>query len=104
MIGRLQLPNRRQHEIVEFELGGVWFVAGVGRFDDGSLAEIFFHAAGKPGSSSERFAADCAVLGSLALQHGASVSVLRHSLVKLRDGSGAGPVGRLLDLIERADE
>jgi hypothetical protein len=100
MSDRQRLPNRRQHETIEFELEGMAIVAGIGRFADGRLAEVFFHSAGKPGSTGERFAADAAVLVSLALQRGATVSEIRHSLVKLHDGSGAGPVGRLLDLIE----
>jgi hypothetical protein len=100
MSPRRRLPNRRQHETVAFELDGMTVVASVGRFEDGAPAEVFFHSVGKPGCTAERFAADAAVLVSLALQHGASVSEVRHSLVKLRDGQGAGPVGRLLDLLD----
>jgi len=75
------------------------FVAGTRRFQDGRLAEVFFLKAGHPGSAVETFSRDAAVVLSIALQHGASVKEIRHSLVKLRDGSGAGAVGALLDLV-----
>ena len=100
MNDREKLPNRRRHQNLYFDLDGVKFTAGISRYADGRLAEVFFHAAGKPGSAVERFAQDCAVAASLALQRGATVGELRHSLVKLSDGRGAGPLGRLLDLID----
>jgi hypothetical protein len=41
-------------------------------------------------------------LASLALQRGATVADLRHSLTRLNSGRAAGPIGRLLELV--ADE
>ncbi len=99
MSARRRLPDRRTHEIVEFDHGGVRFVAGVGRFADGRLAEIFVNG-GKAGCEAENAARDAGILASIALQHGATVQELRHSLVRLSNGQGAGPVGQLLDLID----
>lgn len=95
---RRRLPNRRPHEIIEFTLDGVNYVGGVARFADGALAELFFHSAGKPGSTAERLAHDAAVAASLALQNGVTADQLRHSLVKLSDGTAAGPLGVILAL------
>jgi hypothetical protein len=41
---RRRLPNRRPHEALDFEFDGIRYTAGIGRFDDGALAEIFFAA------------------------------------------------------------
>ncbi len=98
MTGRRTLPNRRSHEIFEFEHAGIGYVAGVGRFGDGSLAEIFIDAA-KPGSHSEIAARDAAVVCSIALQFGVPVEVIRHAVTRIANGEAAGPLGRALDEI-----
>jgi hypothetical protein len=82
-----------------FDLGGVEYRSQVSRFADGRLAEIFLDG-GKVGSSAQIAAHDAAVAASLALQHGCEVKTLRHALLKLANGKGAGPVGVLLDEIE----
>ena len=43
-VQRERLLNRRLHEVVQFEHGGFPYVAGIGRFDDGRLAEVFLNA------------------------------------------------------------
>lgn len=98
MTARRTLPNRREHELNAFEHCGIRYVVGIGRFPDGSLAEIFLDC-DRRGSAAETGARDCAVLASLCLQHGVSEETIRHSLVKLADGTGAGPLGKALDLI-----
>jgi hypothetical protein len=47
---RERLLNRRLHEVVQFEHGGFTYVAGIGRFHDGGLAELFLTAAKTPAS------------------------------------------------------
>jgi ribonucleoside-diphosphate reductase alpha chain len=71
---------------------------GVGKFVNGDIAEIFLDCE-KRGSAAETAARNCAVLASIALQRGVSVETIRHALVKLADGSGAGPLGKALDII-----
>jgi hypothetical protein len=93
-----RLPNRREHEIIDLEHGGFRYTAGVGRFDDGALAEIFFNVS-KSGTTLETQARDAAVVASIALQHGATVATLRHALMRNRDGSASGALGRLLDIL-----
>jgi len=45
MGSRRRLSNRREHELIDFEHGGIRYTAGVGRFEDGTLAEIFLNTA-----------------------------------------------------------
>ena len=42
---RERLPDRRQHEAIDFQHGGFRYVAGIGRFPDGRVAEMFFNTA-----------------------------------------------------------
>jgi hypothetical protein len=46
---RRRLPNRREHELIDFEHGGIRYTAVIGRFNDGALAEIFLNT-GKHGT------------------------------------------------------
>jgi len=63
---RERLPDRRSHELVDFEHGGFRYTAGVGRFSDGRLAEVFLNAA-KVGTHIETTAKDSAIVASIAL-------------------------------------
>jgi ribonucleoside-diphosphate reductase alpha chain len=98
MTTRQRLPNRRGHELLDFEHGGIRYTAGVGRFEDGGLAEIFLNTA-KHGSALDVIARDAAVAASLLLQHGCPVETLRQALTRNGDGSGSGPLARALDLL-----
>jgi ribonucleoside-diphosphate reductase alpha chain len=97
-VTRERLPDRRGHELVDFDHGGFRYTAGVGRFADGRLAEVFFNVA-KSGTEIETTARDAAIVASLALQHGATVETIRHALTRNRDGSASGALGTLLDLL-----
>jgi ribonucleoside-diphosphate reductase alpha chain len=94
---RRRLPNRRGHELLDFEHGGIRYSAGVGRFEDGRLAEIFLNTV-KRGTAADVNARDAAVAASLLLQHGCSVDTLRQALTRNGDGSGSGPLAHALDL------
>jgi hypothetical protein len=95
---RERLPDRRLHELVDFEHGGFRYTAGLGRFSDGRLAEIFLNAA-KVGTDVETAARDAAIVASIALQCGADPETIRHALTRNRDGAASGPLGRLLDML-----
>jgi ribonucleoside-diphosphate reductase alpha chain len=100
MITRLRLPNRRGHELLDFEHGGIRYTAGVGRFVDGGLAEIFLVTA-KHGSALDVIARDAAVAASLLLQHGCPVGTLLRALTRNADGSASGPLAHALDLLAK---
>ncbi len=97
---RQRLSNRRKSENISFEHAGVNFVASVSRFPDGKLAEIFLGLE-KPGGSLDDLSRDIAVTTSLALQFGATVETIRAALTRSPDGGAAGPLGRLLDVINQ---
>jgi hypothetical protein len=97
-MGRRRLPNRRGHELLDFEHGGIQYTAGVGRFEDGRPAEIFLNTA-KHGTAVDTNARDAAVAASLLLQHGCPLETLRRALTRNADGSASGPLARALDLL-----
>jgi hypothetical protein len=98
---RQHLSNRRSHWLYRFESGGQFYTGGIGRFDDGRIAEIFINGA-KVGSAAETNAQDAAIVASLALQHGCPLETIRHALV--RTGGSGGPLATLLDEVERRSQ
>jgi ribonucleoside-diphosphate reductase alpha chain len=97
-IVRRRLPNRRAHELLSFEHAGLRYTAGVGRFDDGGLAEIFLNTA-KHGTALDTNARDAAVAASLLLQHGCPLETLRRALTRNGDGSAGGALAQALDML-----
>jgi hypothetical protein len=98
---RDRLPNRRLHWLYRFECDGQSYTGGIGRFDDGRIAEIFINGA-KVGSAAEANAQDAAIVASLALQHGCPIETIRHALA--RSGGATGPLATLLNEVERHSE
>ena len=98
---RQRLRQRRAHEVVDFEHGGHRYTAGIGRFDDGSLAEVFLNVPGRVGSSIEAIARDAATVASIALQYGTPAETIRRALTRNVDGTASGPLGAVLDLLSR---
>jgi hypothetical protein len=98
---RQRLANRRPHWLFRFESGGQTYTGGIGRFDDGRIAEIFINGA-KVGSAAEANAQDAAIVASIALQYGCPLETIRHALA--RPGGAAGPLATLLDEVERRSE
>ena len=100
-VTRDRLPNRRAHTLLNIEAGGFRYVAGVGHYQDGRLAEIFLTAA-KGGTAIDDAARDSAVVASIALQDGVDADTLRHALMRNSNGVASGPLGTLLDLLANA--
>jgi hypothetical protein len=98
MTARQRLPNRRSHEVIAFEHDGQKYAAGVGRFDTGTVAEVFL-TANKSGTAIQNFAADSAIVLSFAMQHGADAAAIRRALVRNGRGEPGSPIARLLDLL-----
>lgn len=99
---RTLLPGRRAHEVVEFGHAGHTFSAGWGTDAEGRPMELFLHA-GKAGTLLEATSRDAAVLFSFALQYGAPIAEIRRAMTRTDDGSAAGPVGALLDLMAEGE-
>ena len=95
---RQRLNDRRPHWLYRFECDGQSYTGGIGRFEDGQIAEIFINGS-KVGTAAETNAQDAAIVASLALQHGCPIDTIRHALA--RSGSSAGPLASLLREIDR---
>jgi hypothetical protein len=95
---RRRLHNRREHEVIS-EHVGVAYIAGCGRFDDGTLAEIFLSTA-KHGTGLDTNARDAAISASLLLQHGCPSETLRRALTRNANGSPGGALAQALDIFE----
>ena len=101
---RRRLPQRRLHELLDFEHAGHRYTAGLGFFEIGGLAEIFINVPGRSGSAIEAVARDAAILTSICLQYGASAETIRHALTRNSDGSAGGPLGVVLDLLAQSSD
>jgi ribonucleoside-diphosphate reductase alpha chain len=93
-VTRQRLPTRREHELLTFEHEGVRYTAGISRFADGGIAEIFLTTA-----KHDVNARDAAVAASLLLQHGCPVDTLRRALTRNPNGSASRPLAHALDLL-----
>jgi ribonucleoside-diphosphate reductase alpha chain len=84
--------------VVEFTHNGFGYTAGVGRFEDGKLAEVFLNA-DKVGTAIETQARDAAITASLFFQNGGSPETLRCALTRNAGGSASGALGKLLYIL-----
>ena len=99
---RERLPNRRPSEVVEFDHDGIRYRGSVSWGLPGCEPREVFLDGGRVGSAVHGASRDSAVAVSLALQHGAPLQAIRAALTRNEDGSPAGPLGALLDLVEGA--
>ena len=99
---RTRLPQRRPCEHFNFQCNGLSYTASIGRFPDGSLAEIFISNS-KAGSHSDAAAKDAAVVCSIGLQHGVPLETIRHALLRDAHGFAASPLGCALDIISKSE-
>jgi ribonucleoside-diphosphate reductase alpha chain len=95
-VTRERLPNRRAQQTFAFEHQNVRFTLSIGLYDDGRPAEAFMEC-DKQTSDFEAIGRDAAVLISIALQHGASVEVLRGAITRGENDAPASLIGRVLD-------
>jgi ribonucleoside-diphosphate reductase alpha chain len=96
---RRRLPNRLSQESIDFEHEGRRYTAGISRFEDGRLAEIFMNVSGRAGGMVKVLARDTAAAVSLCLQFGCDVETLRRALMRDSQGRASSPVGVLLDQV-----
>ena len=94
---RNRMEDRRAHWLYRFECDGQSYTGGIGRFEDGRIAEIFINGT-KVGTAAETNAQDAAIVASLALQHGCPLETIRHALG--RSGGTGGPLATLLKVVE----
>ena len=100
---RATLPNRRPHETLRFRHWNMQYIAGLGRaHEHAPITEVFINV-GKSGEQAQTLARDSAVLLSLALQYGTPLPVIARALMRNADGSPSGPIGALVDLMEKTE-
>jgi hypothetical protein len=95
---RERLPSRRSALTFDFEHAGLKYVATVGRFADGRVAEVFIQNH-KSNSGADVNARDAAITFSFAVQHGADPEAIRRALCRDSQGRPSGPLGAALDAI-----
>jgi ribonucleoside-diphosphate reductase alpha chain len=88
--------------LLNIEAGGFRYVAGVGHYGDGRLAEIFLNSE-KGGTTLDDAARDSAVVASLALHSGVDPDAIRHALMRNGAGRASGPLGVLLDRLSEEE-
>jgi hypothetical protein len=90
------LSTRRPAKAEVFEFEGQKYRAALGRFPDGTPAEIFIDAVGKAGSAIQQHVETAAILASILMQHGIPLDQIRHSI--------SGPVEVALGLFSTTEE
>jgi hypothetical protein len=98
MSGRVRLPDRRSHELIDFESLGLLFTASVSRYPDGRIAELFLDNH-KAGSAVGTIVRDLAITFSFAAQHGADAEAIRRAICGDSQGQPLGPLSIILDLL-----
>ena len=99
---RERLPNRREHELINFEHDGFAYVGGVGRFPDGRVAEVFLSVA-KTEQAIETSGRGAAIVASIALQHGVPPETIHRALIRSGNRTASGPLGKLPDVLAVAN-
>lgn len=97
-MSRKNLKNRRDHDVAEFEFHGNEYTIGVGRFADGTPAEVFLDCR-KITSESACIARDAAVVLSIALQYGVPLEIMRKAITREEDGEPSSVTGKVLDIL-----
>ncbi|MBM3553465.1 MAG: hypothetical protein FJX45_17370 [Alphaproteobacteria bacterium] len=98
MTARRRLPDRREAETRDMTFRGRDYRLTVGRFEDGSLAELFINAE-KEACDAADDARDAALCLSIGLQYGAPPETIRKAVTRSSDGAPAGVIGAALDLL-----
>jgi hypothetical protein len=100
---RERLLNRRFGETFEVEVAGLRYTEMVGWFLDARIGEIFLNNH-KSNSAADTNARDCAIVCSIALQHGCDLETIRKALCRDSHGRASGPLGAALDLVAQSDQ
>jgi hypothetical protein len=95
---RTRLPDRRAAETFEIEVAGLKYIATVGRFANGRIAELFL-SNHKSNSAADTNARDSAIVFSIALQFGADLETICKALCRDSQGRASGPLAAALDRV-----
>lgn len=99
---REMLPQRRNNESFDVEfpvMSGRRVIVTVGYSDDWRIGEVFLSVDKKVGSDGDIATRDTAILISLALQHGCSLTTLAQAVTRAADGRPEGLAGIVLEAL-----
>lgn len=99
---RARLPNRRMQEVFDLVHDNHEFTVGVGRREDGSLAEVFI-SCHKLTTPMDILGRDAATIISIATQYGVPLEEIRGAVCRTEDGKPQSFVGAVLDAIGSVD-
>jgi len=97
---RNRLPDRRACETLDVKHNGQRFHVSVGRFRDGSIAEVFL-SGGKSGSDLEAVTRDAAIALSIASQYGVPLDPIRHAITRNSDNTPSSIIGAVLERLAK---
>lgn len=99
---RQHLPARRPAENVDVRFQGMDVSVSFGWSDDWRITEVFASTR-KVGTTVDTMVRDIAVLLSIALQYGASPTVLERSLTMTEEGDPEGFAGLIVQMIKERE-
>lgn len=100
---RKKLPNRRAGITITFRHNNHTYHGSTGEYDDGKIGEVFL-TAGKSGTHLSVTTHDASIATSIALQHGATIQELSKACIKNEDGSPAGALGKMLQMLVKIEK
>ena len=98
-MSRERLPNRRYAENADIVFGGIDVSVSFGFTEDERITEVFLSTR-KVGTAMDIAVRDLAVLLSIAIQYGATPSVIKRSLTADERGLPEGLAGKIVAMIE----
>jgi hypothetical protein len=95
------LATHRHQLALEFVHADLKYRAHVGFFANGNQPAELFLDSSKPNSAIDAFASDAAILISLLLQRGSSVTEIGHALRRTPNGEAASLIGAAIDELSK---
>lgn len=101
---RQTMPQRRRAETATISFAGERYHVTTGFYDNSQPGEIFINrirdkAAAKLGGQLDGVCRDSAILLSLALQHGVSLTTIKHAITRDDDSAPSTIVGAIVEMI-----
>jgi len=98
-MSRERLNPRRYNENETIEFGGIDVAVSFGFTDDARIGEVFLSTR-KVGTAMDTAVRDLAVLMSIALQYGATPTVIERSLTASEIGAPEGLAGKIIAMMK----
>jgi len=96
---RTKLLDRRECTTMDVYHNGQRYHVSIGRFRDGSLAEVFVSGS-KSGSDLEAVCRDAAVILSISRQYGVPLDPILHAVTRNTDNSPSSIIGAVLERLK----